>query len=1711
MEGFAENCGQWDGKARFLLRKGGMACVLESGGLQFQLARAPLQHVTLRLIFEDASQGARLVGEGKRTGLYNFFVGNDPARWRSEVPAYECARYVGLYEGVDVRIREEASRLEYDLFLAPGADLDRVSFRCEGATPRQLGGLELLKDGTLILETAGGFLRQMAPKTWEVLPSGENREVACRFRKIDRERYGFSAPEHDQSLPLVIDPGLEWSTFLGGSSGDQIQAVQPARDGTGDVFVAGYTGSPDFPLLSDPDFTPSQDLVFVARMSSLGTTLVHATFLGGWHSQIIYRGLAVDALGSAVLVGETTSPDFPTTPGALDLTLNGTDAFVVRLSSTGGLVFSTFLGGAGFDSAAAVGLDPAGSIIVGGTTTSPDFPTTVGAFDTTYNTPNAPSQGGADGDVFITRLSADGRLLTYSTFIGGPSEDVLEDVAVDPQGFVMLVGWMTGNLVQVFPTTPDAFDRTWNGSQDAVLARLHLDGAGSADLKYATILGGANQDNAFGVAVDPTNPELVVVVGGSWSDDFPTTLGALKRTNPPFSPLFPAENGFISKFRFPAAGANSLVWSTYFGGTDFASEAVSDGVINGLGEVIVSGRSRSFDFPTTRGAFDRTHAGTRNNASDDGFVSRLSADGAQILYSTFFGGSDGDEDNFRISPQLAYVTGNTVLVAGSTASSDFPITPGVLDGTFGNPEGGTADGYVMRLSLDPDASGDVTVNAPALLSPLNGASTSASGLARLEWTDVLDPSGIEAYSYQVSSKPDFPAGFVQYRGSVSGTEVILPPAGIGEGGLAIISWFWRVQAADRAGNLSAWSTPSAFSLGVAGARPGVSFVQTYPSSVTGGNSAQGVLHLNDSAPAGGMVATFSVHDSRGLTFTESRSVPLPVTIPQTLNVPAGAITVPFPIGTGPVSESTPVNIIITLGGVGQPGSLSLNPPPALKPSALVISPASVTGGTGSLGTVSLPEPAPASGLLVNLASSHPQAARVPPTVTVPAGASSATFAITTFPVLFQMDALINASTAGGAVGANVFVRPPAGVTLSSLTLSPSTAGGGTAVTGTVTFSGPVPPSAFPAADGAWVSLQSSDLAVAALLPAVNVPSGAASATFSVSPRAVPTPRTVTITASYDATTLSAPLTVNAAPPVSLTSLALNQTSLSGGQGTVGFVNLSAPAPAGGIVVALSSTNPAVARVDANVFISAGGTGSSPFAVTTKAVAAATAVTISGSYGSATTSAVLTLTPAVNNVWLMSVALSPASVAGGSPSTGTVTLSGPAPAGGAAVTLSSTNAAAATVPASVTVPAGALSANFTATTGGVAASAQVKIFGLLNTTLGAVLTVTAPPTPPPVPAAPALLSPAVDANVAQPITFDWTDVSAALSYNIQIDDSSSFTTPLVLSQTVTVSRFTTGSLPVQRLWWRVRGINSAGVAGAFSAARRFQAQAAPPPPSAPSLSTLTVNPMSVVGGNSSQGTVTLTSGAPAGGAVVTLSSSSPSIASVPASVALAAGATSANFTITTASVTASNSATITASFGGTTRTAILTVTPPAPPPPPASLSALTLSPASVTGGNSSQGMVTLTSAAPTGGAVVTLSSSNINAATVPASVTLAAGVTSTTFTVTTKTVTASTPVTLSASQGGVTKTAVLTVTPIQTDTVAIQLAEYASPQLKVEATSTSSSATLQVFVTSSNALIGTLTNKGGGKYEGQPSWPVNPVNITVRSSLGGSATRTVTLK
>jgi len=589
--------------------------------------------------------------------------------------------------------------------------------------------------------------------------------------------------------------------------------------------------------------------------------------------------------------------------------------------------------------------------------------------------------------------------------------------------------------------------------------------------------------------------------------------------------------------------------------------------------------------------------------------------------------------------------------------------------------------------------------------------------------------------------------------------------------------------------------------------PVLSGVSVNPSSVVGGNSSIGTVTL--SAPQSGATVI-------------ALSTPAPTTVakmPASVTVPAGATSATFTITTSPVTSQFNMNINADLAGSpGQQTLLLITPGGPTTVNALTINPVSLVGGASATGTVTLTGAAPSGGAVVALSKALSNGgpgtvpATIPANVTVPAGQTAASFTIGTSSVTATTNVRISAAFGGATTATDMTLFP----LLAQVSFSGNVPGGSPA-TGTVTLNGPAP------SGGTVVTLSSANTSLVMVPASVTVPAGQTSATFTANTAQVTQTTAVAVSASSGGTTVTTNvfLVVSAA----VASVTLNPSTVVGPASSTATVTLRSAAPNGNAVVALASSNTVFAVVPNSVVVPAGRT-SATFTVNAAQVTSTTTVVISASYENVTQSATLTINPSgTAAATLSTVSLNPTSVVGGSSSTGTVTLSAAAPSGGAAVSLSD-NSAAATVPASVTVPAGATSATFTVTTTSVTASTSATIsavFGGVTKTV--VLTVN--PSAPPPPAAPTLIAPAANATPAQPVAFDWNDVANAASYEIQIDDTATISSPFVASATVTVSQASIGGLPAQPLWWRVRALNSAGVAGPFSATSPFTPQAPPP--------------------------------------------------------------------------------------------------------------------------------------------------------------------------------------------------------------------------------------------------------------------------------------------
>ncbi len=698
---FVENRGQWDESVRFLARRPRAVARLERDALALHLDRSTegrARGLFVRLVFENA-RAATLRGEEGREGVHSFFHGSDPSRWRAGLPGFGRVLYGGLYAGIDLRVREDAGRLEYDLLFAPGADPGQVSVRCEGVE-----GSDLQPDGSLHLRTPLGTLRQSPPRTWRVMPDGSRRPVESRVRALGGARFGFEVADDDSDLPLVIDPGIEWSTFVGGTGGEVATGV--ALDAAGTVTVAGWCQSTDFPSTPgayDTTYNGTGTMpyvvgdVMVARLQANGSGLLYATYLGGSDNDSPHE-LAVDG-AEAIVSGWTSSSNYPTTPGSFDTTMNGVgmgfqfgggDLFVSRLNAAGtGLSYSTYIGGNDLEYVVAMGLGADGSVTLGGHVHSFDFPATAGAYSTAMT---------GFSDTFLTRLNATGTGLVYSTFLGGAmGEEYIYGIRMDATGEATF-GGTTGS--PDLPVTPGAFDTTFNGGmpgshiEEAFVGRMNATGS---VLLWSTFLGGTLDDIVHGVDSHPVFG--VTVCGETSSSDFPTTAGSFSLVHGG------GRDAFLTRF---APGGAGLVYSTFLGGA--GDDQAADLEVDPLGRAVLAGSTQSSGFPTTVGAFDTGYGG-----GGDAFVVRASATGAGLEYSTFLGGF-----SFESVGGVEIAATGSAVVAGGVTSGDFPTTPGAFDTSLN----ASADAFATRLDLLPAGVGRFGASTPGCAGPLALAVTS---------------------------------------------------------------------------------------------------------------------------------------------------------------------------------------------------------------------------------------------------------------------------------------------------------------------------------------------------------------------------------------------------------------------------------------------------------------------------------------------------------------------------------------------------------------------------------------------------------------------------------------------------------------------------------------------------------------------------------------------------------------------------------------------------------------------------------------------------------------------------------------------------------------------------------------------------------------------------------------------------------------------------
>jgi len=691
---FEANQGQADANVKFLARGAGYRLFLTENesviamrkpltiGSSSASETGNLASTSLRLRLLGANATPTVSGMEKLPGKTNYFLGNDPKQWRTEVPAFASVRYTGVYPGVDLIYHGRQSQLEFDFVAAAGADVSRITMEVTELRPNEKKGemgdelrARIDSAGNLVLDAEDGRLVFHKPVAYQAKDSALGRAyVDARYVIKGKHQVGFEVGAHDARKAVIIDPILSYSTYLGGSQDDLGNAI--TVDASGSAYVTGGTTSSNFPVTSgvvqttyggaDGGYQGVNGDIFVTKLSPDGSSLVWSTYIGGSGDDNAYS-IAVDGTG-VYLTGGTNSSDYPVTPGVYMPSSGGlTDVFVTKLDPTGSnLLYSTHIGVSvegirGFG----IAVDGGGSVYVAGNA-GPGFPTTPGAFQTSSI---------AFTSAFVMKLNPTATAADYSTFLsGGNSADVdyAESIAVDKNGSAYVTGYSGSST---FPVTAGAFQSSNAGTHDAFFTVLNSSGSA---LLYSTYLGGAGNDEGFRIAVDSAG--MAYIAGMTASSNFPTSAGA-------FQTVYGggASDAFIAKLDPTKSGSASLIYATYLGGSgDDNLIAFPWGIlaVDSLGHAYVTGGTTSTNFPTVHPIQAQSGGGY------DAYVAKINPTGTGLIYSTYLGGGADD-----IGRGIAVDGNGNAYVTGQTSSSDFSVTANPYQKVFQ----GSSDAFVSKL------------------------------------------------------------------------------------------------------------------------------------------------------------------------------------------------------------------------------------------------------------------------------------------------------------------------------------------------------------------------------------------------------------------------------------------------------------------------------------------------------------------------------------------------------------------------------------------------------------------------------------------------------------------------------------------------------------------------------------------------------------------------------------------------------------------------------------------------------------------------------------------------------------------------------------------------------------------------------------------------------------------------------------------------------
>ena len=705
---FEPNMGQTDTKVQYLAHGEQATVWFTRDAVVLGVARKQGTAI-LKMRFDGGKKSPAIVAQDPLGGASNYFVGRDPAKWRTGVPHFGKVRYRDVYPGIDVVFHGDAHRIEYDFDVAPGADPSRIRLAFDGIDRLRQ------ESGDLVLEVGGVEIRHRRPAIFQ-----DGKRVAGRYVLLGRNRAGFEIDRYNANKPLLIDPVLTYASLLGGSAGDQANGV--TLDAQGNVYVTGTTNSSNFPSkngyqpakTATPGWPIPTTNVFLTKINpsaSGAASIVYSTFYGG-DNFTLGGAVAVDKNGNAYITGNTSSVALPLKNAFVTTLLGGTScngsdatsvgstyclqAFVAEISASGSqLVYSSYLGGSTYDSGSAITVDAGGNAWVAGETQSIDFQQRGTPIQTQL-------KGNSDG--FVSEISPAGNLI-YSTFFGGEGNDSVNAIAVDASGSVYIGGQT--NSTQLL-TTPGAYQSHYPGAGSGFVAKLNPSLGGLASVLYCTYLGGSSGGSSVsGIAVDGSGN--IYAAGPTNSSTFPVTANGARTQFADFLGLALAGDGFAVKLTPSAQGNAQLAYSTFVGGS--FDDQVNGIAVDAAGRITVTGVTNSFDFPTSSDAFQCCYSGGVINGflSEYGFISRFdpSRTGtASLIYSTLLGGT------LQTIPVAIAMdsTGNTVAIAGTVEGTNTPVTPSAYQSQYGGDFITTevhsqdyGDAYIARFDFSQSA------------------------------------------------------------------------------------------------------------------------------------------------------------------------------------------------------------------------------------------------------------------------------------------------------------------------------------------------------------------------------------------------------------------------------------------------------------------------------------------------------------------------------------------------------------------------------------------------------------------------------------------------------------------------------------------------------------------------------------------------------------------------------------------------------------------------------------------------------------------------------------------------------------------------------------------------------------------------------------------------------------------------------------------------